>query len=51
MSSEEEKREVSATLPLRCPDCGYDNPVPAPIDRHKLYECDRCTYRFSLGGS
>ena len=48
MPSEEEKKP--SIVPLRCPDCGYDNLVAAPVDRHKLYECEHCTYEFSLGG-
>ncbi len=51
MPNEKRTREDTELVELRCPDCGYDNKVRSPIDRHKLYECELCLYQFSLGGT
>ena len=35
---------------IRCPNCGFDLDPRGPVDRHKMYECDQCTYEFSFAG-
>jgi DNA-directed RNA polymerase subunit M/transcription elongation factor TFIIS len=36
---------------LQCPNCGHRFDPGGSVDRHKLYECTKCLYDFSLAGT
>lgn len=49
LKENEKAKKLEMQVNLRCPDCGHDFEVKGSVDRHKFYECPRCTYEFSLG--